>query len=146
VFIAWISRWRWAADNAEHPGEPGGSLNWRGIVVTVIGVALLVSTGFAGVAYVRGFVADTSRETSRLAAAGDVEMFRQAGGRRLLIQAEPAPYGVPPVNLFDWPVMLLPKGSRPEQFAQRGDVIVEVQEGKTTISWADKSFSARIVR
>jgi hypothetical protein len=81
VLIEWISRWRWAADNAEPPRETARPVSRKGIAFTVIGMILLISTGFAGVRYVRGFVADASGETSRLAAAREVESLRQAGGR-----------------------------------------------------------------
>lgn len=113
---------------------------WLARAAGGVGAAVVLLSALAGWPYLRGFVRDAGAETSRLAAAREVEALRQAGGKRLLLAAEPAPYAVPPANVFDWPVVLVPKGSRPEAFAEAGDVIVEVGEGDTPISWADKPF------
>jgi hypothetical protein len=131
-------------------GGPG-LLGRRRIAIAGVLVALTASHGWA---YLRGFVRDVgggaaspagTPETSRMAAAREIEALRAAGGKRLLLAAEPAPYGVPPVNLFDWPVLLVPKGGRPEAYAEPGDVVVEVVEGGAKISWADKRFDVRAV-
>jgi hypothetical protein len=111
----------------------------------LLSLLLVAGTAFFGWPYLRGFVRDASPETSRLVAAREVERLRQAGGKRLLLTAEPAPYAVPPVNLFEWPLVLVPKGSRPEAFALPGDVVVEVREGGAPISWADKPIDVRAV-
>ena len=54
------------------------------------------------------------------------------------------PY-VPPVNLFDLQVILVPRGMDPAAVAQPGDVILGVDEGRTPISWADKPIEMRAV-
>ena len=64
----------------------------------------------------------------------------------LYILNEPAPYCLPPVDLFGWHMVLLP---RDEQESAEGDAgtLVRVSDGVdvfdpsiTPISWADKSF------
>jgi hypothetical protein len=123
--------------------KPGGSLQlWR-TFACVVAAGLLVLVGIHGARYLRGFINDSGGETSRLAAARQIESLRQAGAKRLVIAAEPAPYAVPPAGLFGWEMILVPKGTRPEQFAQPGDVILEVREGDTPISWAEKPFVVR---
>lgn len=128
------------------PRQAGNPLEGRRWAIAAV---LVVVTGGYGWPYLRGFVRDAGGraggETSRLTAAHAIEALRLAGGKRLLLAAEPAPYAVPPVNLFDWPVYVVPKGARPETYAEPGDVVVEVNEGETRISWADKPFDVRLV-
>jgi hypothetical protein len=104
---------------------------------------MLLQTGIGGARYVTGFVRDTGGMTSRLRAAEELEKARQAGGRRLLVPAEPAPYITPPMDLFGLQVVLVPKDEDPAKLAQSGDIVVEVLEGRTPISWADKEIWVR---
>jgi hypothetical protein len=103
----------------------------------------ILATGWFGWPYLQGFIRDRGPLTSRLAAAAEIEEFRKAGAKRVLISAEPAPYAVPPLNLFDWQVILVPRNRKPDHFAQPGDVIVQIVEGDTPISWADKKFKIK---
>jgi hypothetical protein len=112
-------------------------------VLTVSLVLGLFATGWFGWPYLEGFLRDRNALTSRLAASAEIEAFRKAGATRVLISAEPAPYAVPPLNLFDWQVILVPRNQKLEQFAQPGDVTVQIEEGDTPISWADKVFKVK---
>ncbi|MDB5297453.1 MAG: hypothetical protein JWO31_3436, partial [Phycisphaerales bacterium] len=142
---------------AGKPGEFGRFLLLTDVFLAVEAVALIHTylrvTGVAALAYAAvlgwtaagggryaaGFARDAKPQTSRLAAAWSIEAGRRAGTiRRVLVTAEPAPYAAPPVNLFDLPVVLVPKGTDPATFAAPGDAVVSVDEGGTPISWADK--------
>jgi hypothetical protein len=57
---------------------------------------LVLTTAVVGFAYVRAFVRDAGPETSRLVAA----RYLAAHPGDLILSAEPAPYAVPPVDLF----------------------------------------------
>lgn len=110
------------------------------IAAVLVGVA---ATAWFGWPYLQGFLRDRNHETSRLLAAREIEAFRKAGAQRVLITAEPAPYAIPPLNLFDWQVILVPDKAHPERYAEPGDVVVTVEEGDTPISWADKAFKIK---
>jgi hypothetical protein len=74
---------------------------------------LLASTACFGWVYLRGFIRDSREITPRLEAAA---YLRDAYDRRrpnIAIIAEPAPYCLPPVNLFDWQLTRLPPGQDP---------------------------------
>jgi hypothetical protein len=151
---------QWALVGADKPGEFGRFLLLTDVFLLVEAFVLLgtyiqppiqtaaaligvVVTGWFGWPYLQGFLRDRNAQTSRLVAAHEIEEFRKAGAKRVLVMAEPAPYAVPPLNLFDWEVILVPRRAKPDQYAQPGDVIVEVQEGDTPLSWADKPFKVR---
>jgi hypothetical protein len=72
---------------------------------------LLVTTGAMGATYVARFVADTADQTSRLALAQRLLDLNRTGHTTLAITAEPAPYSLPPVDLFEWRIELLPRGA-----------------------------------
>jgi hypothetical protein len=71
---------------------------------------LVISTGFFGAAYVWHFIRDAQPMSSRLIAAKRLAEQASAGARKLEITAEPAPYSMPPVDLFTWQITLLPRG------------------------------------
>jgi hypothetical protein len=72
-----------------------------------------------GGVYLAHFVADTSRATTRLVEAVRLrEMQEGTGMMRLAVVAEPAPYVMPPVNLWTWTLELLPRGQAPEESAR----------------------------
>ena len=77
---------------------------WRGVALA----GLIAATGVFGVAYTARFIADAAGQTSRLALA---ERLDELGPVPLAVTAEPAPYCLPPVNLFDRPIELLPRGT-----------------------------------
>jgi len=129
---------------------------------------LLGATAFSGYAYLAGFVRDSAPETSRMQAASVLNKYHDRGARTLGVQAEPAPYTLPPVDLFRWRILLLPENHSPETLV-RLDVLVRPQGTRpfavesasggaaaapgvgsqwdatphwdaTPISWADKTF------
>jgi hypothetical protein len=69
---------------------------------------LLLTAVPCGCAYQRAFMADRDLETSRTRAADRIEFYKGNGLRTLAVSREPAPYAVPPVNVFHWRVLLLP--------------------------------------
>jgi hypothetical protein len=71
---------------------------------------LVISTVFFGAAYVWHFIRDAQPMSSRLIAAKRLAEQASAGARKLEITAEPAPYSMPPVDLFTWQITLLPGG------------------------------------
>ncbi len=101
---------------------------------------LLALTAIPGIAYCRGFVRDARARTSRLAAA---EMLREAmsGGGVLQVHAEPAPYILPPVDLFRWQWVLHPgQGDMPGVKIQKWPE----KDSPTPMSWADQRFLVEI--
>jgi len=134
----------------------------------VLLAGLLGGASFSGYAYLAGFVRDSARETSRMQAAGVLQKYCDHGARALGIQAEPAPYTLPPVNLFRWRILLLPENHSPKALV-RPDVLIRPRGTRpfavesaaggndtaatvgsqwdatphwdaTPISWADKTF------
>lgn len=90
------------------------------------GLALLfVSTAFFGAIYLDKFIADAQPVTTRLAEAQRLAELNARGARRMLIVAEPAPYSLPPVNVFEWRIELAPRGRpTPGEVLERADVFV----------------------
>ncbi len=147
------------------------SLDW-GKWVPTIGLGLLVvMAGLQTSSLVAGFLEESwSRETSsRVAAARRLEELRAKGARTIGVVADPAPYGMPPVDLMRWRVVLLPaEGSgtggevpdvivRPvDDYERTGEVpgtvyMREYVRGRwprlrNRIGWADKSFEVRVTR
>ncbi len=95
---------------------------------------LLAATAFAGYDYLQAFQNDTRGLTSRLATACNI---RQLEGRATALGVfnNPAPYSVPPVNLFHWRLELLP-----EDFVSKA-ALPEVLTG--TMQSIEKNFSSR---
>jgi len=95
-----------------------------------VAMALLVASQvFLGLLYVAAFVADAQPETSRLRAARVI--VNEVHGT-LRISAEPAPYVLPPVNLFDRPLVLDP--TSPDVLLKPDTLL------QAPIGWANKSF------
>ena len=97
---------------------------------------------------------ETFDQSMRLIVADRLREMSAAGATVLAVDAEPAPYTLPPVDLFRWKVLLLPRGSpMPADADMRLDPVDDVQppDSKvqywirprlmpTPISWAAKSF------
>jgi hypothetical protein len=111
-------------------GGGGGWRAWTSGVVAATMVALLVPRTMG---YVRGFVRDASASPSRLIVADRLAKLLPAGSEVVLTR-EPAPYGVPPVNLFTLRLRL------ERTSATISGVALDVLEGDNAISWADKRF------
>ncbi len=128
-----------------------------------VAVAFLVlTTALPGGGYLAGFVRDSSPETSRTQAARTLQHLQASGASRLGILAEPAPYVLPPVDLFRWQILLLPSDSTIAGGQAPADVLIRPRGTKpfpvyrpseyhawspavwafdaTPISWASKPF------
>jgi hypothetical protein len=88
---------------------------------------LIAFTTVSAVPYWRGFLRDCAPTTSRLSAALGLHLMPH---RELRLSAEPAPYCLPPVDLFRTKLLLVPPG-------QPGDVIIDRSLAMNSISWAD---------
>lgn len=126
--------------------------------------------GFQGLAYCAGFLEDTSATASRQTAGAKLEEFRARGARTLGVRAEPAPYSLPPVDITNWKLLLLPANWQSDASQDSPDVIIspvdqiglegdvantpyrrifvsgKVPWIKTSISWADKPFEILVKR
>jgi hypothetical protein len=125
---------------------------------------LTLSTIIFGSLYVKGFVNDSRPATTRLRAAADLASLPPS--TPVAVAAEPAPYSLPPVNLFTRRIVLLPRGTvvRQDSLSEPG-VVVSPLDGPgghwldpgwwvaprdahgwtydtlpSRISWADKRF------
>jgi len=89
-------------------------------------VILVVLTVLPGIIYLRGFVRDATNAARRIEDAMLLEGLKQLGARRLGLWAEPAPYSLPPLDLFHWQIVLLPRGFDPlaEQAEAQYDVLL----------------------
>lgn len=107
-------------------------LEWRPEVLIVLGLAAAIP----GSRYYAAFVADTNPPTSRTLAAQRIEAIRPQGGA-LGVVAEPAPYSMPPINLFDGPLLLLPEGYDPANDPSPPAVVVWAADevGKPPARW-----------
>lgn len=74
---------------------------------------LFVTTAACGAVYLAKFIDDRGPATTRLAEAERLRDLHARGARDLFIVAEPAPYCLPPVNVFDWRIELAPRGAPP---------------------------------
>jgi hypothetical protein len=96
---------------------------------------LILFVAVPGVKYMWGFLRDAGPHATRLLAAERIEQLRQGGAKTLAVAAEPAPYSVPPVNLFEYAILMRPPAA---------DVSVMAYESSspwdTDISWASKPF------
>ena len=119
-------------------------------------ILLVVATALPGASYLAHFVADSRHPTARLLAARQLRGLNSAGATALAIVAEPAPYSLPPVDLFRWKITLLPKHLQAPLRADDDQVIVRavdeipagVPDGFQRISlpgpWLVGRFPARI--
>ncbi len=111
---------------------------------------LLLSSGLLGMRYLAGFIRDSGTANSRLAAARILADSHRQGKHVLRIADEPAPYCLPPVDLFSWQIELAPRGQS-LALQSADDVSVRPVEDDrllaaltaTRISWADKQFEIR---
>jgi len=85
---------------------------------------LVLATAVPGGFYLAGFVCDARGPTTRILAADRIAQFHERGATTLAVYAEPAPYAVPPVNLFRWRVLLLPPGYVLNNETAPADVVV----------------------
>ena len=125
---------------------------------------LLTSTTAYGAMYLRQFVSDCGTTTTRLRAAAELSGPPHVP---VAVENDPAPYSLPPVNLFDRKIILLPRGAEPAAaltettirvrpvdepapFVADGDIFpLPRAPGRATklaparISWAGKTFEGK---
>ena len=104
------------------------------------GLLLVVATGLYAPRYDLNDLADEGPTSTRLDAARRLAALASPG-RPLVVSADPAPYGLPPVDLFAWQITLVP----PDEPGPPGGLRVEPTDVTTAglsspISWADKPF------
>ena len=109
----------------------------------VLAVALTLLTLCFGLPYVAAFVRDSGTETSRIAAARRVqELTRTSGATNVVLEAEPAPFSAPAVDLFRNRVVLARSGARVASDAAKSvSVRVDASRSAAPISWADVPFA-----
>jgi hypothetical protein len=110
---------------------------------------ILLTTLASGAIYVASFVRDSGPSTTRLEVAGRMEALRTRGFSGLSTTIEPAPFSLPPVDLWKWRIELPPRGS-PAVAPSDGVAVrcLDVPGGETwlqqwlapRLSWASKSF------
>lgn len=114
---------------------------------------LIASTLYMGHIYVHHALRDCTGDATRLQAASRIQGLLDSGGSTLVTPLEPAPWSMPPVNLFRWTIVLDPPahpGGLPANRPNATDVVVypvEVAPGpvknifmSAPISWASKPF------
>jgi hypothetical protein len=110
-----------------------------------LAMLLLVTTGLFGMNYTAGFARDASPSSSRMLAA---KYMRGLPGDRLAIAAEPAPYCLPPVDLFRWKLLLIRPWDQAKADANADATCRSVDYSParvnwifaTPLSWANKPF------
>ena len=121
------------------------------------GFALLLgTTAVMGSFYVRAFVRDTSDRTTRLAAADRLQSLLDAGNQVLVTQEEPAPWSMPPADLFRWRIVLPPRTQwhapdvisgvnvRPADWANDDRRSWTRWVSSISLSWASKPFDIKL--
>jgi len=109
-------------------------------------LVILIFTIMHSGAYERGFLADAGAGNSRMEAAEVIDQQLTGSSPVLYITAEPAPYCLPPVNLFRWRMILLPRGGEVPRGYPRGllvrphQAIGLMDPNSTPISWANIGF------
>jgi hypothetical protein len=128
------------------------------------GAALLTLSAMPyGTQYLLSFAHDSQSRTSRLMAAEEIRSRVEAGDRSIAIWVEPAPYSMPPVDLFKTRLLLLPREARVTLEHSPADILILPPDAvvspvaassevlaaatfpiagtaKRIISWADRSF------
>jgi hypothetical protein len=125
---------------------------WRATCYTL----LVATTAFMGIQYLIGFERDSRPQTSRTIAAVQLaDLLKRNGGGVLASGEEPAPWSLPPVDLFRWKIVLPPRGWPMDQAFDGAMVTVGPEDTSqqpnfsnlllsTPISWADKPFEIQI--
>jgi Dolichyl-phosphate-mannose-protein mannosyltransferase len=115
---------------------------------------LILTTGWMGSLYVRGFVRDSGPNTTRILATPKVQEVLGTETHTLATapQLEPAPWSLPPADLWRWTIMVPPRGNAQETSTGAKVIVrpVDLPAGSrnpvikalysTPISWASKIF------
>ena len=91
--------------------------------VEALGIVLLLAV-LPSAIYLRGFAMDASAYPRRIEYARILAALKQMGAQSLAVYDEPAPYLLPPVNVFEWTIELLPRGFNLASGQTPADVIV----------------------
>jgi hypothetical protein len=118
------------------------------LLKTGAGLVVVSFTIMHSGAYERGFIGDSLSGDSRMRAAAAIDRrLADAGPSPVLyIKSEPAPYCLPPINLFRWRVILLPAdgaipvGSGAGVLVTPRESLKVMDPSATPISWADVGF------
>ena len=108
-------------------------------------ILLVAATALFGLRYDLNFVADGRPTSTRDRTAARLATLATPG-RTLVVRADPAPYGLPPVDLFTWHLLRLPRGATVPANA----VSVEPTDAAAAagvaspISWANKPFDVSV--
>ncbi len=119
---------------------------------TVIGIILLLTALIPGASYLHGFLRDCQPQNDRIQLAQRISQLQQHGSPTMAVFAEPAPYCLPPVDLWKWKLRLLPKHSTMNDGLRVADVAIRTSDfppapgawlilTATPISWANKPFA-----
>jgi hypothetical protein len=107
------------------------------------GALLVACTALYSLPYDLNFLADAGPRSTRLAAARQLA-GQATPGRALVVTADPAPYGLPPVDLFIWRIILQPATGPAADVGPNGLAVRptdRVSRGlPSPISWANKPF------
>jgi hypothetical protein len=109
---------------------------------------LLAATMLRGLDYLYGFIADSGKLTSRIEAAQWIEATNTIDGRAsttYAVWAEPAPYVVPPLNLFRDRLLLLPEGYEPRAGQWPAKVMMKAEDTPAREAEAWTKGAERIV-
>lgn len=132
-------------------------------VRAIIGAVLVVTTMIFGANYLEHFRRDASGDSTRFEAARAIQLLANGMPASIGLWAEPAPYSVPPVDLFRNRLVLLPRGYVPptqpkdspaniyvravddprvpaETWSSGYDRYLAANGFPAQISWADKPF------
>jgi len=110
------------------------------ILVSVIPMGLWITAS--------SFVNDTRDMTSRLRLAERVKLAIQGGAKRISVYAEPAPYSVPPVDLFKSEIVLMPRDSDLQTSTPVTDksiIILVRQFAPVSPPWFERTHQVTIV-
>ena len=104
------------------------------------GLLLVAAAALYALPYDLNALADRRPTSTRLDAARRLAGLASPG-RPLVVAADPAPYGLPPVDLFAWQITLVPTGEPGPPGGLRVEPTDTVTTGPSSpISWADKPF------
>ena len=107
-------------------------------------IVVLESSALSVAQYLAGFASDASASSTRLITAARLAELNHDGEQRLVVADEPAPYCLPPVDLFTWQIELVGRGESIAESATHDNVSVQPVEqfgwNATPLSWAAKRF------
>jgi hypothetical protein len=104
-------------------------------------VAVLVIMAIPGLAYWHGYLLDAQPDNTRIQLASDLSNWADGKDISVALTAEPAPYSAPPMNLFDWKWVLLPREEKVRADLPYDFAISTVDSAPTPMSWASKQFA-----